>query len=464
MSGRRHHLSSSNDSTNSSAHSDDSESGDSFSSSEDDLYDSPSESGAETESDDDGGERETDNISKAVAYPSETVEKTLIDDIEENGGLKKARLIEICENRPHVYGRSGSAARRGVQFKVNEWKSKTEKYFEKRSNYNIVSAEQRSQTKRQTLKTSIPKQKQPTSSTPNKSTKQTHTPPPPPPTIMDNRYRSSRRESGDSTHSTTLTSSSSLSSGKKNKYLGIECGMFVVIFQLSARLTTFPMFFSPTPCSFSDEIRTVDMERPENNGGLLFIQQFSGINQNDILHDGVAIRIVANLQDVQEDMYKMILVSQNAIMFCQPSLNLVFRSHYELFVEAAKKSQLYRKELEDHLAVAYNDVNETTDGNARRKVLRTILLFPTGTSLTNKVYSPHSRDGEIEFESLPISTLPDVFVEGTRPVKTFPQGTQVVVEWKLSYAEEKDRVVKVGKKSGSKGAAKLVKSLQSMGI
>jgi hypothetical protein len=62
------------------------------------------------------------NANPATVYPSQTVQKTLVHLLEEHGGLHSADLSAICDSHPHLFGEPGSPLRRGVQFKVRDWK------------------------------------------------------------------------------------------------------------------------------------------------------------------------------------------------------------------------------------------------------------------------------------------------------------------------------------------------------
>lgn len=57
------------------------------------------------------------------------VEEQLLRDIEAFGGIASANLASICNRKPEIYGESGSAFRKKIQNKVNQWKGFTVKRY-----------------------------------------------------------------------------------------------------------------------------------------------------------------------------------------------------------------------------------------------------------------------------------------------------------------------------------------------
>lgn len=58
-------------------------------------------------------------------YPSETVQKILVLAVARaEGGLANVDLEALCDKNPTVFGERSTIERRGVQFKVRDWKQK----------------------------------------------------------------------------------------------------------------------------------------------------------------------------------------------------------------------------------------------------------------------------------------------------------------------------------------------------
>lgn len=70
-----------------------------------------------------------------------SVQRSLLQDIEEQGGLDVVDLASLCNAKPDVYGLPRSPLRRKVQNKVDRWKTKSSSEFDAiKRNLGVTSA------------------------------------------------------------------------------------------------------------------------------------------------------------------------------------------------------------------------------------------------------------------------------------------------------------------------------------
>jgi hypothetical protein len=200
----------------------------------------------------------------------------------------------------------------------------------------------------------------------------------------------------------------------------------------------------------------MDLLHPEVNGELK-VHPFVNVEQNGVLHNGIALKIKCDPRDYIAGKCKAHLQpSMNEILVEIPSM-----SHDELHefekINAMKKALgIHCPRLEEAENVARNEILASPDRQKKCFLLR----VPDEMILSNKHYSPESQENEIENDIVFIETGWDVPL--SNPPKNYPMLAAWVL-WKVSIVEVQPRIVK-NESSANPQAAKLAKRLSGMNV
>ncbi|CAB9504247.1 expressed unknown protein [Seminavis robusta] len=196
------------------------------------------------------------------------------------------------------------------------------------------------------------------------------------------------------------------------------------------------------------EVIQVDTKFPENNCGI-GIFEFADAENGGYLHNGYEITMEGDVRDLVADAYKATLVGERDILLRVPAMSYSFLHNHEEFQKRAKSNDLYCPSTEE----AREQARKRILKDPSRQDRFILLEFPEGVKLTNKIFSPESTDGEIDFDLMPITI--DVELNG----KELPM-TITRISWRVTTEARKRRPVRKDKSeeaggATTKGASKL---------
>jgi hypothetical protein len=321
-----------------------------------------------------------DNNANAVTvYPSQTVQKTLVQLIEAHGGLHSADLTVICDSHPHLFGEPGSLLRRGVQFKVRDWKRFPARY---------------------TLALSKAFRNRPAVLAPLQPQPQPFPEPPqdvPDSDLSDATIMSSRRTPprvlrSTANSSTTPGSASRASVAPVDPFEGgkIQSSLFLCVKKYSSHV----MFVS-----FPAKVHYVDITQPECDGHM-FINLFKNAKCDGCLIDGFGLLVSTPYKEDAKGGYSVtIYPSKNAIIFTKPSVDFVHRHCRKASKAAAEafsrvmtsEQYAYIEAHQDSLMSQLLLLGRTPS----RQVLKLAYFFPATHPISNTYFSGGTdMDGE----------------------------------------------------------------------
>jgi hypothetical protein len=393
------------------------------------------------------------------------VQKSLLQDIEESGGLglasfgltsscsaKAFALKNICNRRSDIYGVVGSERRRQVQNKVSRWKCLEQAdYYLLLANLGVRPAQGRTLSTERSSSPPHPPHKKPlvSKSTSPADTESTSRFPP-----QDHRQllsargpvplppRSSATPTPGEKRATLLPTDRSMAT--RHLFPLLEDDDYGTTRDNGATLllACIRLFFSPCvlSCKFTDII-DVNVTRPERNREVK-VFHLNSVNIDGALHDGYEIAVYGDMRDVGADKYKAWFRGRNEVLVQVPLMEVVFLHDPVCFINCARTQESHD--------VARSRILKDERSQTRRLLLR----FPENLELTNSVFSPKSLDGEIELEVVPFKSD---FSIGAKKFTT----TGARVSWKIAVIGAEKRETKA---PGNKGETKLLEKLTSMSI
>jgi hypothetical protein len=191
----------------------------------------------------------------------------------------------------------------------------------------------------------------------------------------------------------------------------------------------------------------VNIEKPELNREVV-IFKLERIHVNGTIHDGFQIVIMnGDYQHFEDDKYSAHLIGANQIMVTSPSMPYLWLNSPGLYTDRLEAFGIACAGSND----AHSLVRTEMRSSSARQVKRLLLTFPSGTVLSNHIYSPNSVNGEIEVEAVPVT---NVFMNSNKESVT----TQFCpIYWNVSTG-----VPRVVVSASSKASEKLTARLQGV--
>jgi len=195
----------------------------------------------------------------------------------------------------------------------------------------------------------------------------------------------------------------------------------------------------------------VDTRNPEKNGEFMIIK-FKDIKKDGVFRNGFYIELECDVRDYLNEKYKARLISPNEILFEMPAIKFSFLHDRDERVQIMKDFGIFCENIQGWIDVYRNRVNE----NRERNVKKVTLAFPEHIVLTNEIFYPESRNGELEGELLPYQKEVDE-IEGMTISKS-------IIVWKVTIVEEEPRRYDQANESAKKAIDKLTKKLKGTRI
>lgn len=194
-----------------------------------------------------------------------------------------------------------------------------------------------------------------------------------------------------------------------------------------------------------------DLEYPERNREVnVFV--FSGKKHEGKLHDGVSIELQADARDVTKGLYKAFLLPNGRGVFLKfPGQVASYLQDHRLVKESEVKGKDHCERLQQARDLNRNAIQQSETRSAKNIVLR----FPGYISLSNAIYSPRSKDGEIKLMTAPYEHAVALSSED------YPT-LSCRIGWRLHLVEANERVVDDLDDGESNYEADLVNRLKGM--
>jgi hypothetical protein len=181
----------------------------------------------------------------------------------------------------------------------------------------------------------------------------------------------------------------------------------------------------------------VDLECPENNGGLLLFVIDHKIGGT--LHKCVLIcKERVHAADFQSGKYKAQLVSPNIIEILEPTIQAPFLDsgggQQTNLLNLLVRRQVIDDQGEQDLKIQLNAITQKTE----RREKYTRLIFPKNVQLSNHLFSAGSDD-KIKSKSITFSFDVELAPGTTRAIKH--ASLEMFVFWKVVMVEERQRVI-----------------------
>ena len=183
-------------------------------------------------------------------------------------------------------------------------------------------------------------------------------------------------------------------------------------------------------CKHTVEI-VVDLAHAERNREV-FVFVFSGKKHEGKLHNGVSIELLADPRDVRKGLYKAFLMPNNCDVFLQcPSQPAAFTLDHPLMSASDRAREVFCDRVQEGRDIARNAIQQT----AARTTKNILLKFPAYLRLSNAIYSPSLKDGEIKL----IST--SYFHDTELGSKTYANIVNAKIAWRLHVVDATERIV-----------------------
>jgi hypothetical protein len=366
-----------------------------------------------------------------ILYPNRTAQKTLILAIDELGGLDALdapfALRGICDKYPLLLGARGTKERRGVQFKVRDWKEHPDQYDEallealrttalvpgirpapvaRRPSSSNESSTAASSSRESVTMPRTPPRVRGKSRTPPASAKRAAQPEPPP--AVDEE-----------------PPPPPLYYGK------IPWLQNCVYFMLHSLTIAF--------VSFTDRELDVDIDHPEANDPLFIVPFTNHKREDGLMVKGYTARHETPYQaDVTSNLYSLrIYPSLNAVLFTKPSTPYLLRrckkaARHAAETQAALSDNVFIESYHDNLSASLISINDPT--NERRRSMSYLCYFPSNVQITNSAYGDGST-GE-EGEMVKVVAILAMTIQDSDGTIITEEGSQMwVLEWHIGVRE-----------------------------
>jgi hypothetical protein len=133
------------------------------------------------------------------------------------------------------------------------------------------------------------------------------------------------------------------------------------------------------------------LDYPERNREVnVFL--FSAKKHEGKLHDGVSIELLADIRGVTKGLYKAFLLPNGRGVFLKfPGQVASYLQDHRLVKESEEKGKDHCDRLQQTRDLTRNAIQQSESRSAKNIVLK----FPGYFTLSNAIYSPRSKDGEI---------------------------------------------------------------------
>ena len=155
----------------------------------------------------------------------------------------------------------------------------------------------------------------------------------------------------------------------------------------------------------------------------------TGSKHEGKLHDGISIELLANSRDVTKGLYKAFLLPNGRDVFLKfPGQVASFAMDHRLV--ALKEGAQFCERLQQSRDLTRNAIHQSATRSTKNIVLR----FPGYMALSNSIYSPSTKDGEIKMITAPYTL--DIPL-GNKPYPSL----LCRIGWRLHIEDSNDRTV-----------------------
>jgi len=195
----------------------------------------------------------------------------------------------------------------------------------------------------------------------------------------------------------------------------------------------------------------VDTRNPEKNGEF-FIIKFKDIKKDGVFRNGFYIELECDVRDYLNEKYKARLIGPHEILIEMPAIKFSILHDRDERVQIMKDFGIFCENIQGWIDVYRNRVLENKD----RNVKKVTLAFPEHIVLTNEIFYPESRNGELEGELLPyqkeVYEIEDMII------------SKSIIVWKVTIVEEEPRRYDQANESAKKAIDKLTERLKGTKI